>query len=111
MCTHDGGHLDPYRYARGSLLSLPDQQQTDLLDWVEAHSALAFIARQEEGRPGLLERLASHAPASWAKLALCARTALDCGCTDIAHYAMVADAARLRAAVSSAESDPSLNLP
>ena len=39
------------------------QQQQDLLAWAEAHTVLAFLAKDR-----LLERFAAHAPASWRAL-------------------------------------------
>lgn len=85
-------------YARLSLKTkLEPQQQADLLAWAEAHTVLAFIARD-----GLLERFASHAPASWRALCTLGRAATHARCPDESAYALLADGERLRTLVADA---------
>jgi len=85
-------------YARISLTQkLTPQQRADLLAWAEAHSVLSFITRD-----GLLERFASHAPASWRALCALGAAAAHAGCADESPYALIADGTKLRSLLSDA---------
>ena len=81
-------------YARLSIKALQPQQQADLLAWAEAHTVLAFIARDE-----LLQRFAAHSAQSWKALCSLSAIALRCGCVDEARYAIITDHKKLLALV------------
>jgi hypothetical protein len=85
------GYLDQRDlYARLSIKALMPQQQADLLAWAEAHTVLAFIARD-----GLLERFAAHSAEPWAALCSLSAIACRCGCVDESRYALVTDPKKL----------------
>lgn len=84
-------------YARIALQKLPAQQRSDLLEWAEAHSVLAFLLKD-----GLFERFVQQAPRSYAALCKLGTAAATAGCADESPYALLSDTARMRTIVSDA---------